>query len=70
MGEPCKRSSGTERRWFETPHAAAKFRDAHPVQYGEDVIVLCGHCGLFHLSHPNWLPQKPWEKPIEMLRVN
>ena len=65
----CLRSSGTERKSFETKDAAETFRDEHP-DYRGDVIVLCGRCGKYHCSNPNWLVERPWEVPLDRVRVN
>lgn len=65
----CLRSTGTERKWFNSKEEAAAFRDEHPDYFG-DVIVFCGRCGFYHCSNPNWDVVRPWEKPVENLTVN
>jgi hypothetical protein len=65
----CRRSDGSERAWFNTLDEAAAFRDTHPDYFG-DVVVLCGRCGLFHCSNPNWTTVRRWETPVEALKVN
>jgi hypothetical protein len=71
MIEHCKRTNGTERKWFETVEEALAFQKLHPEGYGADVVTLCPKCGgCFHLSHPDWLPNLPWETPVSELVVN
>jgi len=71
MTTPCRRSTGTERRWFDTVEDALAFKaDPLNVDYHEDEVTLCGRCGKFHLSHPSWLEFKPWEKLAAKLVVN
>ena len=71
MIEHCKRSNGTERKWFDTVEAALEFQKVHPEGYGADVVTLCRKCGgCFHLSHPDWLPDLPWETPVSELVPN
>jgi hypothetical protein len=65
----CLRSDGSERKWFETPEEAAAFRGENPNYFG-DVIVLCGRCGFYHCSNPGWDVVRPWETPVEELRMN
>ena len=65
----CLRSNGGARAWFESVEAAQSMIDTHP-GYSEDVVVFCHRCGLFHCSHPTWLPSRPWENPIAKLVVN
>ncbi len=65
----CLRTTGTQRAWFETPEGAAAFRDKYR-EYAEDIVVLCGRCGFYHCSNPNWPVNRPWEVPVEMLRAN
>lgn len=65
----CLRSNGTERAWFNSPEEAAAYRDMHPAYYG-DIVIFCGQCGLFHCSNPNWDVSRPWEVPVENLKVN
>jgi hypothetical protein len=65
----CVRSNGSERACFETPEDAAAYRDQHPAYLG-DVVVFCGRCGLFHCPNPNWGVERPWEIPVEGLKVN
>ena len=65
----CLRSDGSERKWFRTVEGAVAFRDTHPDYLG-DVVVFCGHCGLFHCSNPNWVVERWWEIPAEDLKVN
>ena len=67
--KPCLRSDGSERGWWTTAEEAAAFRDTHPAYFG-DIVVLCGHCGLFHCSNPNWNVSCPWEVPVERLKIN
>src|SRR6266851_3560581 len=60
--EPCKRKSGLPRAHFNTQEEAIAYAsDPANTNYHEDVAVLCGHCGNFHLSHPSWLSMRPWE---------
>ena len=68
MIEPCKRSDGTNRAFFETAEDAVTFRSQHPTTYGEDEVRFCTRCGHFHLSHPTWV--KSWETLIENVVVN
>jgi Fe-S oxidoreductase len=69
--ERCKRTNGSERKWFETVEEALAFQKLHPEGYGADVVTLCPKCGgCFHLSHPDWLPDLPWEIPVSELVVN
>jgi hypothetical protein len=70
MIEHCKRSNGTERKWFDTVEAALEFQKHHPEGYGADAVVLCGRCSKFHCSHPDWLADRPWETPVAELAVN
>jgi hypothetical protein len=63
----CLRGDGTERKWFEAAEAAAAFREQHPNYFG-DVVVLCKRCGRFHCSRPEFV--RPWETPIEEVKVN
>lgn len=65
----CLRQNGKERQWFETAEDAEAFRNANPA-YQPDVVVLCGRCGYYHCSNPDWLADRPWEAPIESLRLN
>lgn len=69
MIEHCKRTNGTERKWFDTVEAALEFQKLHPEGYGADVVTLCGKCGCFHLSHPDWLADLPWETPVSELVI-
>ena len=52
----CKRSSGTERAWFNTREAAEAFAadPANPAYIG-DIQALCAKCDLYHLNRPEWL---------------
>jgi hypothetical protein len=71
MREPCKRSTGTPRAFFDTKEEALAFAaDPDNPAYQEDVVVFCGRCGRFHLSHPSWLEERPWETVASELRVN
>jgi len=69
--EHCKRSNGTVRKWFDTVEAALEFQKVHPEGYGADVVTLCRKCGgCFHLTHPDWLSDLPWETPVSELVPN
>jgi hypothetical protein len=49
--------NGTERAWFRTREEAERFK-ADPANwptYQGDIAHLCGKCGLYHLSRPEWL---------------
>lgn len=53
----CKRSTGTERAWFNSKEEAERFAQDptnHPLYLG-DVAHLCRRCGYWHLSRPEWL---------------
>ena len=65
----CKRRDGSERGWWTTAEAAAIYRDTHPAYFG-DRVVFCGRCGAFHCSNPNWNVSRPWETPVEQVKVN
>jgi hypothetical protein len=68
---PCRRSTGTFRAYFDSQaEAVAYAADPRNVDYHEDVPVFCGRCGKFHLSHPTWLLDRPWETIASELRVN
>jgi hypothetical protein len=67
--ETCKRSDGSERRWWETAEEAAAYRNTNPA-YFPDRVVFCGRCGKFHCSNPNWNIERPWETPVEKVVVN
>ena len=71
MIETCKRSTGTPRMFFETQAEAIAYQN-DPVNeaYHDDVVVFCGRCGKFHLSHPTWLESRPWETIASQLRSN
>jgi hypothetical protein len=69
--EPCKRASGTPRAFFETQEQAVAFAaDPANTAYHHDVVVFCGRCGKYHLSHPSWLSSRPWETIASQLRSN
>src|SRR5579863_6558881 len=69
--EPCKRVSGRPRAFFETQEQAIAFQsDPVNTAYHHDVVVFCGRCGKFHLSHPDWLPSRAWETIASQLRSN
>jgi hypothetical protein len=71
MIEPCKRASGTPRAFFDTQREAIAFAaDPANAAYHDDVVVFCGRCGKFHLSHSLWLPSRPWETIASQLRSN
>jgi hypothetical protein len=55
----CLRRSGTERAWFWTREEAERFAasPANPAYRG-DIAHLCGKCGFYHLSRPEWLEPK------------
>ena len=54
--EPCKRSTGTYRAFFETQEAAERFAAANPNYHG-DLAHLCLKCGAWHLSsRSGWCP--------------
>ena len=69
--KPCRRSTGTLRAYFNTQSEAIAFAsDPANTNYQEDVVVFCGHCGNFHLSHPSWLSLRPWETIAAELKLN
>lgn len=69
--EPCRRNTGTFRAYFNSQEEAEDFAsDPRNVDYHEDLVVFCGRCGKFHLSHPSWLSSRPWEIVASQLRVN
>jgi hypothetical protein len=65
----CPRQNGQERQWFETAEDAEAFRNLNPA-YSSDIIVLCGRCGFYHCSNPEWLVERLWETPVKTLRVS
>jgi len=67
--KPCLRDTGVPRAAFDTIDEAFDmiFNDE---RYHQDIVVLCGHCGKFHCSHPSWLEARPWETPVSKLRLN
>jgi hypothetical protein len=57
LGESCRRANGSLRAWFLTRDEAERFAADpanHPMYLG-DVAHLCGKCGYWHLSRPEWL---------------
>jgi hypothetical protein len=67
----CKRTTGTPRAAFDNQQDAVVFRD-NPINwaYHDDIVVFCGRCAKFHLSHPTWLESRPWETIASQLRSN
>jgi hypothetical protein len=54
--EPCKRSNGSYRAFFETKEAAEAFAaDPANTAYHGDLAHHCRLCGHWHLSRPEWL---------------
>ena len=60
----CLRQKG-----IRTAEDADAFKSANPA-YAPDVVVLCGRCGFFHCSNPDWLVARQWEEPVENGRLN
>ena len=57
LHEPCRRQSGSFRAYFYTREEAERFANDPPnwPTYQDDIAHLCGKCGLYHLSRPEWL---------------
>jgi hypothetical protein len=67
MSEHCKRSTGTERKWFFTLEEAEAFRnDLVNTAYHGDLAHLCPRCGFFHLSKLEWLESSATEMIHEL----
>lgn len=55
MAERCKRDNGTLRAHFYSRASAEQFAaDPGNVAYHGDIPQLCGRCGSWHLSRPEW----------------
>jgi hypothetical protein len=55
--EPCRRTSGSFRAYFNTKEEAEAFA-ADPSNwpvYRGDIAHLCHKCWRYHLSRPEWL---------------
>jgi hypothetical protein len=56
MNEHCKRSTGTERKWFRNREEAEAFaNDPVNTAYHGDIAHKCARCDFYHLSKPEWL---------------
>lgn len=54
--EPCRRTSGSYRAYFNTQEEAQAFaRDPMNIDYHGDIAHHCHKCLRWHLSRPEWL---------------
>lgn len=68
MKPRCKRSSGTERAFFDTREQAIVFsKDPANQAYHGDVPVLCDKCDLWHLTPPAFLEPELTHRDYELL---
>ena len=68
--EPCKRSTGNYRAFFETKEAAEAFaKSPENKAYHGNIAHRCLRCGAFHLSEPEWLVPE-WMRDMRGQRGN